>query len=443
MRRARRDRNGIVTRVARRAGRLAMMPFGLLYVLVAALIARPGSLRRQRNGERPRLVYGPVPITSIKYMSLAMRAAGYETLTLVDERYVIHGPDDFDDDADTYLRTTPWRNLVGRIFGQYAVLGWLIGRYDVFHYFFDGGFLRRTPLRFLEVQLLHLAGKKAIVLPYGSDVAVLRGIRSLDWRHGLMRNYPELARHEEKRVRAIDYFTLHADYIVACLVHLETLPRWDLLTIHYYPLDTDAWSSSKGDSGHDGADGPVSVVHAPNHRAMKGTDALIRACDELRTEGLNVELRLLERVPNTEVCATMARSDIVAEEFLLGYGLTAMEGMSLSRPVLSNLDVEGYYEVFHRQTRFGQCPIVSATPETLKAQLRRLVTDPALRRRLGQDGRDFMLREHSYAAMAALWEAIYARIWHDQPVEPADLVSPTLAPVPDAADAGAVVGAPV
>ena len=419
-----------------------MVPFGLVYLLAAALIARPGSLRRRRERARPRLVYGPVPITSIKYMSLAMRAVGYETLTLVDERYVIHGPDDFDSDTDHYGRSSPWKQVVGRVFGPYAVVGWLLGRYDVFHYFFDGGFLRRTPLRFAEVQLLHLAGKKVILLPYGSDVAVTSRIRSLDWRHGLMRNYPQLARHEEKRVRAIEYFTGQADYIVACLVHLETLPRWDLLTIHYYPMDTESWASAQGDSGNDGIDGPVTIVHAPNHRAMKGTDALIRACDELRADGLNVELRLLERVPNSEVHAAMDRSDIVAEEFLLGYGLTAMEGMSLSKPVLSNVSVEGYYEVFHRQTRFGDCPIVSATPETLSGQLRRLVIDPALRRRLGEEGRRYTIREHSYAAMATLWEAIYARVWHGEPVDPADLISPAAGPwSPAADDAWAATGA--
>jgi hypothetical protein len=35
-----------------------------------------------------------------------------------------------------------------------------------------------------------------------------------------------------------------------------------------------------------------------------------------------------------------------------------------------------------------------------------------------------VLREHSFAAMAALWEAIYARIWYGDPVEPAELVGP-------------------
>jgi glycosyltransferase involved in cell wall biosynthesis len=410
--------------MARRLARLAIVPVGAAYLLVAALMARPASLRRRRQRARPRLIYGPLPITSIKYMSLAMRQAGYDTLTLVDERYVIHGPDDFDADAATYGRSSTLRRIVRTVLGQYAVLGWLIGRYDVFHYFFDGGFLRRTPLRFAELQLLHLAGKSTVVMPYGSDVAIPTRIRSFDWRHGLMRNYPETGRLEQKRIRQVDYFSRRADYVVACLVHLETLPRWDLLTIHYYPIDTEEWAQSHPDSGHDGRSGTVSVVHAPNHRALKGTDALIRACDTLRAEGLQVELRLLERVPNSEVRAAIDRSDIVAEEFLLGYGLTGIEGMSLAKPVLSNLEVEGYYELFRRQTRFADCPIVSATPDTVTTQLRRLVTDPALRRRLGRRGREYVLREHSYAAMAALWEAIYARIWYGDPVEPAELVGP-------------------
>ena len=430
------DDHGLAWRAARKAGRLAIAPFGFLYLVGAALIARPGTMARRRGHARPRLVWGPVPIINIKYMSRAMREAGYDTLSIVDERYHIHGPDDFDAEVDTHGRTSAWRRVVGRVFGPYAALGWLLGSYDVFHYFFDGGFLRRTPLRFVELQVLHLAGKKAIVLPYGSDVAVPSRIRSLDWRHGLMLNYPELGRHEERRIRSIEYFTRHADYIIACLVHLETLPRWDLLTIHYYPIDTDAWASTQEDSGNDGRSGPVSVLHAPNHRALKGTDALIRACAELRAEGLQVDLRLMERVPNTEVHEAIDRADILAEEFLLGYGLTAMEGMSLSKPVLSNLDVEGYYELFRRQTRLGECPIVSANPETVRDELRRLVTDRGLRRRLGQAGRAYVMREHSYRWMADVWGAIYARVWHGEGVDPTDLIMPT-AIAADAPIAGA------
>jgi glycosyltransferase involved in cell wall biosynthesis len=412
-------------RAARQLARWVRTPFALAFLVVAALLNRRNTRRRRMARQRPRLVYGPVPIISIKYMSGSMRALGYETLTLVDERYHIHGPADFDADTATYLAdSTAWR-VLRRTLGDYAVLARLLRRYDIFHYFFDGGYLRRTPLRWLEVPLLHLAGKVVVAMPYGSDVAVPSRIRSFEWRNGLMRNYPSLARDEAGRVRAIEHLAQRADYVVAGLVHLETLPRWDLLTILYYPIDTDAWRSERPDSGHDGRTGPVRIVHAPNHRAMKGTEFLVRACEELAREGIAVELRLLEGLPNASVREEMEGADIVAEQFLLGYAMTAMEAMSLSKPVLSNLSVPGYYEVFRQQTRFADCPIVSVTSETLTDELRRLVVDPDLRRQIGRAGREYVLREHSYEAMGRLWTAVYARIWASESTDPADLLAPT------------------
>ena len=41
-------------------------------------------------------MYGPVPILSFKYMSRAMRQAGYEATTVVHDLYAIHARDDFD-----------------------------------------------------------------------------------------------------------------------------------------------------------------------------------------------------------------------------------------------------------------------------------------------------------------------------------------------------------
>jgi glycosyltransferase involved in cell wall biosynthesis len=423
---------------AARTIRAALAPPALIWIAIVAVSVRADSRRRRKSRTLPRLVYGPVPIIGIKYMSLAMRRAGYETLTLVQELYAIHQPTDFDRYTDSFFGRGILGRPFARVVGDYLIFAWLLRRYDVFHCFFDGGFLRRTPLRRFEAQLLHLAGKKLVALPYGSDVAVPSRIASLEWRHGLLRNYPYLGQDEATRETWIDYYSRHADYVVACLVHFETLPRWDLLTIHYYPIDTDEWAPTIGDAGHDGRDGPVTVVHAPNHRALKGTEALIRACDELRAEGLKVELKLLERVPNAEVRAVVASADILAEQLILGYALTAMEGMSLGKPVVSNLSDERYYGLFLQQTRLATCPIVSATPDSVRDALRRLVVDPELRRRLGVDARRYVLREHSYAAMAELWSAIYRRVWFGEDVEPADLLTPE---APDVAPAPVPTGA--
>lgn len=386
----------------------------LLLFLAVALSVRSSTKGRSRAGEKPRLVYGPVPIISIKYMSEAMRRRGYDARTVVYGVYPIHTAEDFDYDVGS-LAIKPrgvqfLLRIVRLLAGPYLVFAVLLAKFDVFHFFFNGGFLVGTPLRFLEVQLIHLANKKVVVMPYGSDVAVPSQIRSLPFRHGLSASYPHLAAHEARTLRQIRYFSRYADLVIACIVHLETLPRWDLLTTLYYPIDTDAWRSPDANPDSEGG-GPVTIAHAPNHRALKGTELLLSACESLQDEGLDIRLLLLERMPNTEVRRQLETADIVAEQFILGYALTALEGMSLAKPVLSNLSDESYTRVLRLYTGLDECPIVNTPPDKLKENLRRLVEAPRLRRELGEAGRRYVMKFHSYDAVGRMWELVYRKIW--------------------------------
>jgi glycosyltransferase involved in cell wall biosynthesis len=392
-----------------------LAPFVVPLLVLAAVAERPLAARGRRRGALPRLVYGPTPIIAIKYMREAMAKKGYDGRTVVYDPPSIFAEDNFDHVLHLFA---PPGSAIRRAFlalvGPYAVLVWAIFRFDVFHFFFDGGFLAPTPLRYLEVQLLHLAGKRVVAFPYGSDVAVPSRTHNRAWREGLVGTYPRLAAVEPETERQIAYFCSRADFVVACIVHFETLARFDLLTTHYYPIDTDEWSRQ----GAPRPAGPIRVVHAPNHRGLKGTEVLIEACNELAAEGHDVELRLLERVPNDRVRLEMATADIVAEQFLLGYGLTAIEGMSLGRPVLSNLSDDFYYASFRGETGLEECPIVDTTPDRIKDNLRRLIADDTLRRELGEAGRAYVLRHHSYEAVARMWTQIYRHVWHGEAAPP-------------------------
>ena len=133
------------------------------------------------------------------------------------------------------------------------------------------------------------------------------------------------------------------------------LPRWDAVWPTMLSIDTDEWSDPGfGEPARD--DGTVTVIHAPNHRHVKGTQGLIDAVAELRDEGLDVELELVERRPNPEVLEAMRRADVVAEQFIVGYAMTAIEGMSVGKPVLSALDWMPEEPVPMRPTR---CPVKS------------------------------------------------------------------------------------
>jgi glycosyltransferase involved in cell wall biosynthesis len=411
----------VINQVLYNLAKNLIAPFALILLFLQALRVRGSTMNRKCKGEKPRLVYGPVPIISIKYLSQAMRQNGYEAKTFVYEVFSIHKREDYDYYVSDFFKTSflakRFKKVVIALWGPYRSLLWALPRFDIFHYFFDGGFLARTPVRFMEVQLLHLAGKKVVVMPYGSDVAVPTLIRSLPFRQAIMMKYNYLGARERLTLKWIRYFTLQADFIVVCLFHLETLPVWNLLTTHYYPIDTEAWLPNGLDSGNNGKDGSVTVVHASNHRELKGTEFVIAACRELEVEGYQIQLRLLEQVPNTEVQRIMRQSDIIAEQFIHGYALTAMEGMSLAKPVMSNLSDDHYYQVHRLYTGLDECPIVNTSIGQIKDHLRVLIDNPELRRQIGEAGRRYVVKYHSYQTVARMWDLIYRKIWFSEEID--------------------------
>lgn len=187
-------------------------------------------------------------------------------------------------------------------------------------------------------------------------------------------------------------------------------PSYDVIWPIQTGIDTELRRPSDEFSDADGQNSEVVVLHAPNHRRIKGTQHLERAVSELRAHGLKVDLRILEGRLNDEVRAAVAESDIVADQFLAGYGLFAMEAMAAGKPVLSNLRLlpDGFPQDTLDQ---GECPIVDTDPDRLRDDLARLVGNPGLRRELGDAGRGFVMRHHSYEASGRDWEAVVEIAW--------------------------------
>jgi hypothetical protein len=375
---------------------------GLPLVFLAALRSRRQSARRRARGDRPRLVWGPEPVIAIKYWSHSLRALGYESRTCVFNHYAINERADFDTYYDEFLPA-------GIIFDPlrgYAVFLWVLRNFDVYLAYFDGGFMRGTALRRLELPLLRLAGKKIIVSPYGGDIAVPGHLGVAEQR--LLEDYPSIARDGEQVRRRVLEFARWANLVIRNYQY-GFMPRADILWPTQIAIDSDLWQAEPAESDADGHTGEVVVVHATNHRRIKGSDGLIEAVDRLAGEGLQVRLELLERRPNDEIRAAITRADIVADQFIAGYALFAIEGMAASRPVLSALswlpeDVRAVLDA-------RGLPIVDADLETLEAQLRRLIEDPARRRALGQAGRRFVIDNHSYAAVGTEWDRLIRSVW--------------------------------
>lgn len=335
-----------------------------------------------------------------------MRRLGYESTTLVWNVYRIHERRDF----DLLRRDIGPKTRLFELWRDYAQFHWVLRNADIVLTFYDGGWLQNTPYRRLELAILRLAGKATIVSPYGGDVAV-RG-HLAGWEDVMALDYPEtVARSDAIRAR-VDWFVRGADLTIRN-VNPGYLPRADVLWPNQYALDPTAFVPGPKSTAN-GRDGAVTVLHAPNHRRIKGTDHLIQSVEELRAEGLAVELVLLEGRPNRDVRDALRCADIVAEQFLVGYGLLAVEAMASGAAVLSNV---GWLPADVRRHRaIVELPIVDATPETLTERLRELVLNPAFRAELGARGREYVLRWHTDDAAARTWSEIVDAVWHGTPV---------------------------
>lgn len=367
---------------------LAAIP-GVAVLACLALVAR-----YRRRPASPRVVLGSTPIITLASIAHALRMAGYAARTLVHPPYAINHADDFDE------------VIPATILAPYRAAARMLLSADVLVCFFDGGPLGTTPIARCETTLLRLAGCRIIVMPYGSDAFIASRIACRAWRDGVLATYPRLGRDEARISARVDRWCMAADLVIGCIVHRETLPRCDVLTTHYYPIDTQAWTPAAHRPERDGRVHEVVVGHSPNHRGVKGTAELIAAVDRLRSEGLRIRLDLMEGIPNREVRTRLAGCDILVEQLHLGYALSAMEGMALALPVVSNLEDPAYYDLHRRCTGLDRCPIVSCSPMTVADALRTLATDPALRRRLGEAGRSYVERHHGMASAARLWRRL-------------------------------------
>jgi glycosyltransferase involved in cell wall biosynthesis len=370
-----------------------------------------------------KLIWGSMPLISNCYWSAAMREAGHDSLTVMQDHYPINKRSDFDryfeDWAPTFLPKM-FRRGIGACLG----LVFALRHGKVIHVSFMGFALDNSWYWRLEAPLLRRAGVKIVAMPFGADVYKYSEVIDTSMRHVLLDSYPGLARIERRTAKRVSYWTRQADAVIVGM-QVDGVGRWDIVLNQFFHIDTRVWSAKPVHSDHDGRSGPVRILHTPNHRAFKGTEFLLDAVETLKGEGLQVELVLLEKVPNDRVREVMQEVDILGEQFIAtGYALSGIEGMASGLPVMANLEHEAYTRLFRRYGFLNECPILSTSPETLTDNLRLLVTQPALRRELGAASRAFAEKYHSYEMAQYMFGKVYERIVDGREVDLIGLFHP-------------------
>lgn len=379
------------------------------HIAAAILAFGSGAVRRwwrRLRGLPPRLWFGLSPLHATRHTTAATKLAGYPTRSVVvsmgTTRYALVTTHDFD-------------RVIGEDVGWderhwYALIDLLL-RGDLWIAYFDSHFFPASQRRANEIafRLLRLGGIRIVVMTHGSDIVQLVPQRTrFDWVDRMQLDYPtwnfgEQTVRSKERIRL---FSHYSDLVIAPYPAVRRLlPRCDLM---FTPFSMDGnevpqapWPENRV---------PL-ILHAPNHRHVKGTAELIAAVDRLNACGIACELRLVEGVARSVALRMYGEADIIADQLIIGaFGVFAPEAMAVGRPVLTYLDQETLGDPLF------DYPLVNTNPENVERVLAALVSVPELRVRLGQAGRASVERYLSPAALAEVWDRICRHVWWKEPL---------------------------
>ncbi len=393
-----------MSRVRAKVRKLRLFPW-LAWAFAAGWINR---YLRRLAGAPPRIWHGIYPLHMTPYMVQADRAAGFPSRSVVRHSRQINYALVRDDDFDIVVQQpgVPWDEV------HWRCLIDLLRHGDIWVAYFDCLFFRpdQTRANTWAFRLVRMVGVSIIVAPHGGDVIYRdRFINRYDVIDRMQRDYPawDLVENSVVARARVELFCRYAAFVLGADSFLQRyLPRKDLV-FKYFPMDCDALRPADGNV----TNSPPVVIHAPNHRLIKGTDYLLDAIDRLQGAGVSCTLELVEQVPRLEAQRRYRESDIIADQFCIGaFGVFAVEGLALGKPVLSYLDQE------HLGDPVFNLPIVNTNRENIVAVLAVLLQLPVLRKRIGQAGRAAVERYQSVPALAEVWNRIYRHVWWGDPL---------------------------
>lgn len=143
------------------------------------------------------------------------------------------------------------------------------------------------------------------------------------------------------------------------------------------------------------------VIHAPSKRSFKGTNRILSSVEQLKSEGLQFDFRLLENLPNEQVKNELKEADIVVDQiFLSGVGMLGTEALAYGCALASKNKAE-------LGLKFNPPSWYIDDSENLTEDLRNLILNRAKRKEIAIEGRKYVEKYNEPVAIAKLLEEIY------------------------------------
>jgi len=335
------------------------------------------------------------PIVSMANNMKAERLLGIDADSLVYDTYFI--TEQFTYNLNRWLRLP----ILGRYIPK-LVLAWACARYSRFHFYCNQGMIpsqQRGQFVEQELSLLKALGKEVFFWTYGADVRSQQRTRALG-EYNCCFECPTPGSacicDDQAQNDNIEKLRNYSTGLFS-MGDMSEYPPGSRNDLFFWPLDM-AESPEKYQPVYpdETSTKPLFIDHAPNHREFKGTRFLQAAVERLQGAGHNIELELVERVPNEKALEIYRSADIIFDQCLIGFhGFFAIEAMALGKPVVCYIRKPNEYLIEPEN-----CPIVSARADQVYEVLLDLVSERSHLAKLGRRGRAYVEKHFTLEAFA-------------------------------------------
>lgn len=126
------------------------------------------------------------------------------------------------------------------------------------------------------------------------------------------------------------------------------------------------------------------------NRNIKGTPMIIDAVNKLKSNGISVQLNILNDIPINQMINYQSEADIIVDELIYGWhGSTTIEALALGKPTVCYLRQDWLSNFSQTFPHLPEVPVVNANSENLYDILLKLCTDDELRVEIGKRSRVF------------------------------------------------------
>lgn len=365
------------------------------------------------------------------YLAKALRARGWDAVSLLTESpagengWLYHGQDEVVYDPDPAKHHDLLRQFIGNNADRFGIIHhYGLGVFSLFPELYD------TDSRFSAIPWDMVEAKRRGILLGYSHSGCLDGVSQTqfrDWSPSTCGNCvwnsrPDVCSDERnlawgrKMTAMVDLFCTETDPTFDFKGH-PTAFRGPLT----FALNPETWRpdlSVPDRYNMPRSEKTVRVYHGVGNykartvdgRNVKGTGAVISAIEQLRAEGIDIELAFVDAVPSRDNRFVQVQADIVVDQLNYGrYGALAREGMMLGKPVIGRVN-KFEQDGSPATACIQETPIVHADESTVVDVLRDLALNPAKRAEIGQASREHAIKWWSADRLAERFERVYDHV---------------------------------